>query len=61
MSAFGRVEDIGPQRIWGGVVARAIEAERITLCTVELDPDIVVPEHRHENEQVGMLVKGSMR
>ena len=28
---------------------------------VELDPDAVVPEHAHDNEQLGVLVAGSMR
>jgi unsaturated pyranuronate lyase len=32
----------------------------VTLALVELDPGAVVPEHSHENEQVGFLVQGSM-
>jgi quercetin dioxygenase-like cupin family protein len=37
-----------------------VRGERITLGIVELDPDSVVPEHRHENEQLGMCLTGSL-
>ena len=32
----------------------------MTLALIELDPGAGVPEHNHENEQVGFLVRGSM-
>jgi len=32
----------------------------VTLALIELDPEAGVPEHNHENEQVGFLVQGSM-
>jgi quercetin dioxygenase-like cupin family protein len=32
----------------------------MTLAVIELDPDSVVPEHGHENEQIGVLVQGSL-
>jgi quercetin dioxygenase-like cupin family protein len=32
----------------------------VTLALIELDPNAVVPEHSHENEQVGFLVRGSL-
>jgi quercetin dioxygenase-like cupin family protein len=49
--------------IWGGdaVRARRVEGERITFAVVELAPNAVVPEHRHENEQLGMVITGEMR
>jgi quercetin dioxygenase-like cupin family protein len=47
--------------VWGEAVrARRIEGERITLALLELAPDSVVPGHRHENEQLGMVVTGSV-
>ena len=60
MSAFADIGDVEPLRIWDGIVGRTIEGERITFSLVELDPDTVVPEHSHDNEQVGMLVSGSL-
>jgi quercetin dioxygenase-like cupin family protein len=47
--------------VWGDSVrARRIEGERITLAVVELAPDSTVPGHRHENEQLGMVITGSV-
>ncbi len=60
MSAFDDLAAIGPQGIWSGVVVRAVHGERITLGVVELEPNTVVPEHRHENEQLGMVLQGSV-
>ena len=59
MSRFEGVADLAPQRIWEGVTARAVHGERLTLALIELDPDSLVPEHSHDNEQVGIMVEGS--
>ena len=37
-----------------------MDGERITLAVVELDPDAVVAEHAHENEQLGIVLQGRM-
>jgi quercetin dioxygenase-like cupin family protein len=45
--------------VWGETVrARRIEGERITFALVELAANAEVPEHRHDNEQLGMVVAG---
>jgi quercetin dioxygenase-like cupin family protein len=46
-------------RVWEGVHGRTVVGDRITLALVELEPDAVVPEHSHEQEQVGILLAGS--
>jgi quercetin dioxygenase-like cupin family protein len=43
------------------VVGRAVHGKRITLGVIELDPESVVPEHSHDNEQLGMVLAGSVR
>jgi len=60
MSAFVEIADVAPQRIWDGVVARALHGERVTLAVIELEPDCTLPEHSHSNEQVGVLVSGTL-
>ena len=60
MSSFADLDAIGPQGIWNGVVVRAVHGDRITLGVVELEPDSLVPEHNHENEQLGMVLSGSV-
>ncbi len=59
MSA-GPIEELSPLRIWEGVVGRALEGARLTLAVIELAPNSLVPEHSHENEQVGVLLEGSL-
>jgi quercetin dioxygenase-like cupin family protein len=55
---FVDLQGLDAQRIWEGVVGRVVEGERATLVVIELDPDSHVPEHSHENEQLGVLVAG---
>jgi len=60
MSAFGDFRAGDPLQIWSGVVGWTIDGERVTLSLIELEPSTVVPEHSHENEQLGMLLRGSL-
>ncbi|MFQ5966528.1 MAG: cupin domain-containing protein [Acidimicrobiia bacterium] len=55
------LHDLPPKPVWEGVAARIVEGERITLAVMELDPDTLVPEHSHQNEQIGIVVTGSIR
>jgi quercetin dioxygenase-like cupin family protein len=55
------LDAIEPLRIWDGVRGRPVEGERITMGVIELDANAHVPEHRHPNEQLGILLRGSMR
>jgi quercetin dioxygenase-like cupin family protein len=60
VSAFAGIDRMDHLRIWGGVTAQAVEGDRTTLAVVELEPGTTVPEHRHDNEQLGVLIRGSM-
>jgi len=60
MDTFQAVARLKPARIWDGVVARPLHAERLTIGFVDIDPGVLVPEHRHDNEQVGFVQRGSV-
>jgi quercetin dioxygenase-like cupin family protein len=60
MSVFKRLADIGPLPIWGGVLARAVEGKEMTLAIVELQPNSHVVQHQHPNEQIGVVLQGTM-
>ena len=61
MSNLTEIASVPVLDVWGDSVrARRIEGERITLALVELAPNAVVPGHRHENEQMGMVITGSV-
>ena len=60
MGTFDRIHELRPYAIWEGTIARAVHGEQITMAVVELDPNVAVPEHRHVNEQLGFVARGSI-
>jgi quercetin dioxygenase-like cupin family protein len=60
MSTFTALADLPPQEIWTGVVARTVEGRHMSFAIVELSPGSVVEEHDHPNEQVGIVLRGSL-
>lgn len=60
MTAFNELRDMGPLQIWPGLIARALTGAEATLAQIELEPGVDVPEHSHVNEQIGILLGGSM-
>jgi quercetin dioxygenase-like cupin family protein len=62
MSNLVDLDTVAPFDVWGDAVrARRIEGERITFAVVELAPNALVPEHRHPQEQLGMVITGTVR
>ena len=55
---FSHVDELEIVQIWNGVTGRVAVGENAALAWVELAPDTVVPEHRHPNEQTGILIRG---
>lgn len=60
MSAFNDLKDMAPLQIWPGLIARDLSGAKATLAQIELEPNVDVPEHAHVNEQIGILLGGSM-
>jgi quercetin dioxygenase-like cupin family protein len=61
MSAiFQGLGEVRPHLIWPGAVARALDGERLTLAVIDLEPNLPVAEHQHENEQLGIVLKGEI-
>jgi quercetin dioxygenase-like cupin family protein len=60
VSAFDNLSSLDVRRIWDGVHGRVIHGERLSFSVVELDANGVVPEHSHEQEQLGMVLTGSL-
>ncbi len=60
MGIYDGVSRVRPYKIWQGAVARAVHGDRLTLAFVDLEPEISVPTHQHENEQVGFVLEGSV-
>lgn len=60
MSAFRALDDIAPLPIWNGILARVVEGREMTFAIVELDPHAVAALHQHTNEQLGLVLRGTM-
>src|SRR5581483_1513959 len=60
MRAFDVLDTIIPLQIWEGVSARVWSGEKAALAAIELAPNSHVPEHSHENEQTGILLRGEL-
>ncbi|MHB8612574.1 MAG: cupin domain-containing protein [Candidatus Dormibacteraceae bacterium] len=57
---FESLRTIRPHVLAEGVVARAVEGERLSMAVVELEPNAVSPAHHHDNEQLGFVIAGSI-
>ena len=59
-SAFDAIDALRPYKVWKGATARAVHGARITMAVVDVDPDQNVPEHSHDNEQLGFVLRGKI-
>jgi quercetin dioxygenase-like cupin family protein len=60
MTTFHELHAISPHALRDGVTARAVTGERMTLAVIDLEPNATVPEHKHDNEQLGFVINGSI-
>jgi quercetin dioxygenase-like cupin family protein len=60
MKTFEALRDVRPHLLRDGLKARAVQGERMTLAVVDLEPNATLPEHHHENEQLGFVIKGTI-
>ena len=57
---YAAIGGLRPYAVWNGVTARVVNGQRLTLAAVDLEPNAVVAEHHHPNEQVGLVLRGSL-
>jgi quercetin dioxygenase-like cupin family protein len=60
MAAFENLQSISPQLLAEGYLGRAVHGEHLTMAVFEVEPGAVLPQHRHVNEQFGMVIEGSV-
>jgi len=60
MSAFGDLDAMPAQQLSPGYLARAVHGAHATFAVVEIEPGAELPEHSHENEQLGLVLRGSV-
>ena len=59
-SAFQALNSLRPHLLRAGMAARVVNGERLTMAVVDLDPGATLQEHKHENEQLGFVVSGTI-
>ena len=57
---FASVDTVPSQQLMAGIRARPLHGSDLTLAVVELDPGLNMPEHRHVNEQAGIVLRGEL-
>jgi quercetin dioxygenase-like cupin family protein len=55
-----RLSEQGPHELAGGVLMFPLFGEAAMLNVVEFEPNAVVPLHRHEHEQLGLVLDGEI-
>ena len=60
MTAFRALAEIGPLPIWPGILARVVHGREMTFAVVELEPGAAATLHQHANEQIGIVLRGTM-
>ena len=60
MSVFRPLAEMPPLPIWDGILARVVEGREMTFAIVELDAGAAATKHQHPNEQLGIVLKGSI-
>lgn len=60
MTAFSHIDELERLQIWDGLIGRAVAGEQAGLVVIEIEPGTTVPEHRHPNEQTGLLLRGTV-
>jgi quercetin dioxygenase-like cupin family protein len=60
VSAFEELRAIAPRQVWEGILARSVHGERLTMAVVELAPGAEAREHRHDHEQLGIVLEGAI-
>ena len=57
---FRGIAELEPIELGEGLVARSVQGERMTFAVVDLAPGATLPQHQHDNEQIGLILQGEM-
>ncbi len=57
---YASPRDLPAVNPWPGARGRVLQTDGSTLIIFDLDPRMVVETHKHDVEQFGMVVKGSL-
>jgi quercetin dioxygenase-like cupin family protein len=53
-------EGVSGEPVDGATIEQLAAGERMSTQTYAIEPGVTVPEHSHENEQVGVVIQGTL-
>jgi len=57
---FFKIDELPKVKMLPGIDRRAVWQEGVMLTFFSFEPDSIVPEHAHPNEQITVVTKGAM-
>jgi len=57
---FETAAELRPHHLMDGLLARTVHGRNLTLAVVDLRAGLRMPEHRHPQEQLGMVLRGEL-
>lgn len=63
MKVLGKVyklDDVPYTELVKGAKSRLIAGQRLLVSFIEMEPNMIFPLHRHESEQIMIVIEGSM-
>jgi quercetin dioxygenase-like cupin family protein len=57
---FIQLSEIAEKQIMPGLIGRFVHSGNMTLAYWRFDPDVTVPEHAHEHEQIVNVIEGTI-
>lgn len=55
-----KLEKVPSFKLFEGVKGRLIVGDRMSLSFVEIEPNIILRKHKHENEQITIAIEGNI-
>lgn len=53
--------DVTEARLTPAITARSLAGQQLSVTVFSLQPDAVVPEHAHPNDEFGYVIDGALR
>lgn len=57
---WATAEELRPYNLMEGILARTVHGAGVSFAVIDLAPSLRMPEHRHHQEQLGVVVRGEL-
>jgi quercetin dioxygenase-like cupin family protein len=57
---FNCLKELKPKQPVKGITVRSVYLDNVMLTYMEFEPGSIIPEHKHPQEQITLILKGGM-